>query len=403
MLGRPGELDAIYEDALRGNPRARHFLADLEEVGVAAARAQAENVSSPECALFAVMRKCHTTWWQFEPLRGQGRGALRFLRLMQDAYEQRLRELAPQRRLNRSAMDMLMAAGPMGRATAAMEAEARGALRAAAERPPVALEREASTGLAAGASAPPTLEALERFSGLAREVLEAKLAEAEAAEPGPRISGEWAMLEKQRPTLERPPPGVPEGGLWREYVLYWEKKARAGKSPLTWEGYERLRGGFARGLAFQSEVTAKLRADAALPQAERTLLKDFRKPRVEQNVGVAKPGVPGVRFADQLVIDQESASGQPPRVETFSAKSRNLNAIPELQWQAQIKADAAEAVRSYGGTLDIRRPSLNVRGQPMRVSKVHLVYDAHFKPEGTKGLQDVIAALTELGVEVVFQ
>ena len=44
-----------------------------------------------------------------------------------------------------------------------------------------------------------------------------------------------------------------------------------------------------------------LQADAALPKAQRRFLQDFEQPRIETNVGVAKPGESGVRYADVLV------------------------------------------------------------------------------------------------------
>ncbi|WP_306818977.1 hypothetical protein [Archangium lipolyticum] len=47
------------------------------------------------------------------------------------------------------------------------------------------------------------------------------------------------------------------------------------KPPLTWDGYEKMRGQFARGLAFERFMVSQLRADAALPRAMRRYLQDF--------------------------------------------------------------------------------------------------------------------------------
>ncbi|MBN1208978.1 MAG: hypothetical protein JXB05_29240 [Myxococcaceae bacterium] len=134
--------------------------------------------------------------------------------------------------------------------------------------------------------------------------------------------------------LEALPPGVPESSaLWREYVAYREgrlselKAGERAKGPLRWEGYEWLRGRFARGLAFERSMVALLRADAALPRAQRLWLRDFVDPRIETCVGVAKEGQPGVRFADVLVIERQPPAGQPPRVESFSFKSRDLHIL----------------------------------------------------------------------------
>ncbi|HLL55794.1 MAG TPA: hypothetical protein VK447_19690, partial [Myxococcaceae bacterium] len=284
MLGRPGELDAIYEDALRGDARATRFLRRLEVTSEASARKMAEYVSSPECAVLPVLRRCQPTWALLAPLEGQGRGAARLRQVTQDAYEQRLRELVPQRALNRAALDMLMAMGPVGKVATALENEARAGARLARERTAGALERQQGTAKVAAASAA-GLEALEKSSGLSREALAAKLAEAEAAEVGPRLSADLGALEKLRPSVEKPPAGVPEGTLWREYVGYWETRfselgrartapaaaaATRVKPPLTWVAYHELRSTFARGIEFQRTMTAQLRADAALPMEQRT-------------------------------------------------------------------------------------------------------------------------------------
>ena len=112
--------------------------------------------------------------------------------------------------------------------------------------------------------------------GHTAEVVEAKLALAELEAPGPRLPANVTWLEKHRPSLEAPPPGVPEGSvLWGEYVAYREgrlselKTGKKAEGPLPWEGYERMRGQFARGLAFERVMVALLRADAALPRAQR--------------------------------------------------------------------------------------------------------------------------------------
>ena len=126
---------------------------------------------------------------------------------------------------------------------------------------------------------------------------------------GPRLSGNVAVLEKQRPSLDAPPPGAQGHPLWGEYVAYYEnrlaelKQGTAVKPPLAWAGYERMRGWFARGLAFERVMVELLRADAALPGPQRRFLGDFDQPRIETYVGVKKPES-GLRFADVLVIEE---------------------------------------------------------------------------------------------------
>jgi len=210
--------------------------------------------------------------------------------------------------------------------------------------------------------------------GHTAEVVHAKLVRAELEAPDARLPADVKWLEQNRPMLEAPPAGVPEGSaLWGEYVVYREgrlselRRGTKAHGPLPWKGYERLRGLFARGLAFERAMVPLLRADATLPQAQRLWLRDFVDPRIETSVGVAKEGQPGVRFADVLVIEQQPPLGRPPRVESFSFKSRNLRLLSEDAVAAQMKADATDALRYYGETLTIRRDSLKYLGPEVQI------------------------------------
>jgi hypothetical protein len=251
---------------------------------------------------------------------------------------------------------------------------------------------------------------VDEAAGHTPEVVQAKLAQAELEAPGPRLPADVALLRKLNATLEAPAPGVPEGYvLWSEYVSYRQRRlteleqGRAVEGPLRWEGYEWMRGAFARGLAFERAMVSVLRADAALPLAQRRWLKDFVQPRIEVHVGVSKPGTPGIRFADVLVIEQQVSTGQPPRVETFSFKSRNLAPIERASLEAQVRVDARAALDYYGGTLDILRPSLKRRAQ---VQRVRLVYEGGaLMPKNLGDLQRAVdLARREIkGVEVLVQ
>jgi hypothetical protein len=248
-------------------------------------------------------------------------------------------------------------------------------------------------------------------AGLTAEVVQFKLRLAEAESAGARLPAEVALLEQQRPRVEAPPPGVASEGLWTNYVAYRErrlaelKSVRKAQGPLRWEGYERMWGQFTRGLAFERSMTALLRADAALPRAQRRWLHDFIQPQIEANVGVSKAGVQGIRFADVLVIEKQPPAGQPPRVESFSFKSRDFRGTTDpKQVAAQMKADAAAALRFYGETLDIRRPSLRL-GPSVQIRRVRLVYeggalkpDPKFLPGILNDVQGGVA-----GVEVSIQ
>jgi hypothetical protein len=145
-----------------------------------------------------------------------------------------------------------------------------------------------------------------------------------------------------------------------------------------------------------------LREDAALPRAQRRFLQDFNEPRVETYVGVWKPEA-GLRFADVLVIEQKPLPGQPPRVETFSFKSRDLSRLGDTALKAQMMADVKEALGYYGKTLDIRRPGLELR---VEVQRVRLIYEGgELKPQDSRLLKAAVedARRRVPGVEVLFQ
>jgi hypothetical protein len=169
-----------------------------------------------------------------------------------------------------------------------------GAGKAAAAADDAARSSATKTG---AAERPGTLASLvDEGVGHTREVVKAKLAAAELEATGPRLPRDVGVLEKHRPSLEAPPPPEAQGNpRWREYVDYYEERLRevkegtADKGPLKWEGYERLRGWFARGMAFERSMVKLLKADAQKPRAERRFLGDFDKPRIETSVGVKKP------------------------------------------------------------------------------------------------------------------
>ena len=246
------------------------------------------------------------------------------------------------------------------------------------------------------------------------EVVEAKLAVVELESTGPRLPMEVSVLEKHRPALDAPPPEAQGNPRWGEYVGYYEKrlgevkKGEAVEGPLKWEGYERMRGGFARGMAFERDMVKLLKEDAKKPRAERRFLGDFDKPRIETQVGVSKPGS-GLRYADVLVIEESELGGRPRRVETFSFKSRNLALLDEPQLRAQLAEDAREALRKYGETVDIRRDSLQLLfpgGTVVQVPRVRLIYEGgDLKPTNVNDLKSAVNATRKAvpGVEVLFQ
>ncbi|HYO71820.1 MAG TPA: hypothetical protein VEU33_37660 [Archangium sp.] len=223
------------------------------------------------------------------------------------------------------------------------------------------------------------------------------------------------MLEKQLVALEKaPPPGATQHVLWSEYLQYSKGRladlrqgsaSRKGgqlEPPLKWDGYQWMRETFLRGLRFERSRAQLLRDEALLPRAQRHFLQDFDSPRVETYVGVRKPES-GLRFSDVLVIEQKPPAAQPPRVETFSFKSRDFSQLNEKAVEAQMKTDAGEALAYYGETLDIVRPGLKLRVQ---VQCVRLIYEGGaLKPRDARLLKRAVTATEKKfpGVEVLFQ
>ncbi|PTL83504.1 hypothetical protein DAT35_14045 [Vitiosangium sp. GDMCC 1.1324] len=250
--------------------------------------------------------------------------------------------------------------------------------------------------------------------GLTQEVVEARLAAVELESTGPRLPKDVAVLEKQRPSLDASPPGAEGNPRWGEYVAYYEnrlgelKQGKAAKGPLRWEAYERMWGWFTRGLDFERFMVRLLQADAELPRAQRRFLGDFNKPRIETYVGVWKPGT-GLRFADVLIIEEGELAGRPPRVETFSFKSRNLAQLEPEALKTQMREDAREALRKYGETVDIRRESLHLllrEGSEASVQRVRLIYEGgELTPKDVDGLELAARAIEREvpEVEVLFQ
>ena len=274
-------------------------------------------------------------------------------------------------------------------------------------------ERPGATRTRGGAGKSPggVASLADEAAGLSREVLDSKILELELDIPGPRLSRDVAALEKQLAALEElPPAGATAHALWSEYLQYGKgrladlksKKGGQVKPPLKWDGYQRMRALLLRGVRFERGRAQLLRDEAALPRAQRRLLQDFDSPRVETYVGVRKPES-GLRFADVLVIEQKPPPAQPPRVETVSFKSRDFSQLNAKAVEAQMLADAREALAYYGETLDIVRPGLKLRAQ---VQRVRLIYEGgDLKPMpiiDLDALRDRIQSSVP-GVEVLFQ
>ncbi|HYO54207.1 hypothetical protein [Archangium sp.] len=325
-----------------------------------------------------------------------------------------------------AALALREARGNVARAQALMSKARPGATgssvaRSGAQKGPgqvatVADDAARATHKGAGAAERPggLASLVDEGAGLTREVVEARLALVELEAPGPRLPRDAAVLEKQRPSPDAPPRGAEGNPRWGEYVAYYEKRLReikqgkAAEAPLRWASYEQMWGGFTRGLAFERLMVEVLEADARLPRAQRRFLGAFLKPRIERYVGVKKPES-GLRYADVLIIEEGELAGGPPRVETLSFKSRDLLRLDPDALKEQMKADAREALGKYGGTLDIRRDSLQhiLRGRSeVPVQRVRLVYEGGaLLPRNVEVLKAAVETTKEKvpGVEVLFQ
>ncbi|MGZ3460397.1 MAG: hypothetical protein ACXU86_18065, partial [Archangium sp.] len=168
-----------------------------------------------------------------------------------------LRELARDMRASREA-GRFVAVGGADAAVALHEARgdvARAQAWLSQARPEAVGSTPARAGI--GKSLGGMASLVDETAGLTPEVVEAKLVQVELGASGSRLPGDVAVLEKQRPALDAPPPGAEGNPRWSEYVAYYEKrvaeleKGKAVEGPLRWEDYERMRGWFARGLAFE--------------------------------------------------------------------------------------------------------------------------------------------------------
>jgi hypothetical protein len=370
LVRRPSHLERVYADAQRGEARAQALFRELDDTFVASGLYIADEVTSPRC-LALPLPGCKPDWSFLDRLLpSHGPGAQHLREVLGKAFAQRARVRGMRNTLITASVGALLAVtvvkGQLKGAAAAGGTEGREMLAAAEGRTLVVATTEA-------------------------EVLETRLAEAEATSTEARCPTEPVQLARFRPSLQSPPEGVAtEDTLWSDYVAYWERRyaevtgqgppstgTHAPKPPLTWDGYRGMRGDVQRGLKFQSSVGQMLRKELELPEMVRRLLRGMRKPRLDENVGLKRPGSTALTYADQFAVDEATIQpGTKVRVETFSNKSRDFKGWSEEDLFKQVLADAKEAQVKYGGIVQVRRPGHPLFGQDVPVSRVHLVYDS---------------------------
>ena len=336
------------------------------------------------------------------PSRGEGGTRLReqladgFVR---EARKQKVSNVAYAAALNvllvGSTLKVATTAGTEARAVAG---EARvGVTEAGQVGQEVALEQRLALPGAAG-----------RLAAEEAVAVEARLVQAEALEVGARYTNNVKELAQYRPSRTYPLEGVSsDNPLWPRYVAYWER--RYGElaehpqlpGPLKWKPYEALTDRFGRARSFQGSATHALRREALAAQEERVWLRGMKKPRVDENVGLAHEGGTKRTFVDQLVVDEATLStGQRPLVHSFSTKQHNFSGKPSQAARDQLEIDVREARSKYAGTVEIRRPGHPLFGRKVVVSRVHIIYDGErLLPEIKRALLD---EAQNLGVELHF-
>ncbi|HYO51845.1 hypothetical protein [Archangium sp.] len=451
LMAHPAHREAVFSLAFDGMPAARRFWAQLEAMCLGSGKEVAVEHASTWCAVVPPELGCELdTSLLHTVVPGTQAGAERLRQLFLESYAAQWERQRPgfKVKMNLARGSLMLvgavlavksggAATPGSSTTAAsgrlQAAEVRAAattaeVRAAAEAAAAAQEgassaaartRAVETGVGrtgTGAQRLLTADSVGATRALAPEVLEALEARLLALETeAPALGRQTASLERLadlRPSLAAPPPQVPAASpLWHDYVSYWQRRfsemeatVRAGRAvpepPLHWEAYAHLRTRFHEGLAFQRTVTTWLQEDAALPPHQRVPLRGLRTPLVEDNVGLRPVSHDGLTFVDQFVLDKATLAQKAPRAESYSCKMRSFRGWSQEQIEAQVAADVREALTRYGGEVQVRRPTHPLFGRTVRVSNVHLVYEAKGVGTWTEAIRDIA---TNLGVEVHFR
>lgn len=399
LVQRPEHLEHVYAQR-RGNDDAKLLFewleSQFEQTGVRFA-----DMTALACALDLPIR-CTPDWEFIDSVLGHsdGPGAMHLRQVLADSFSARARKRGVENTVVLSITHAVLSRGMMkaavSKATVAAEARAaagsspRGSVRGAtaeARALPAAKEGAAAAGAERLVTVTGRLRAPRDLSAI-----QARLVEAEALETGARQTAVLKDLSRLRPLPERPPAGVTAGeALWRDYVTYWERRfselsapdARAAgiRPPLTRESYQLFRTRFARAMKFQSDVSAMLQAEVEKPRGKRRLLHEMARPQMEENVGLAHEGSDARTYVDHLVVDEATLESNAPRVETFSTKQRDFTHTSDQSIRSQVEADAREALRKYGGTVEIRRQGHPLFERSVPVSQVHLVYDSGMIPD----------------------
>lgn len=393
LVQRPQHLEHVYAQR-RADERARVLFGWLEsqfrQTGTRFA-----DMTALACALDLPIR-CTPDWEFMDSVLGHsdGPGAMRLRQVLADSFSAQARKRGVETAVVLSIAQAVLA---------------RGMVKGAVGKASVAAEgRAAAVGAERWVTVTGRLRAPRELSAI-----QARLVEAEAVETGARQTPVLKELSKLRPSPERPPVGVDAGEpLWRDYANYWDRRfvelsapeARTAGPlpPLTWEGYRSFRSRFARAMKFQSDVSAMLQEQVETPAGQRQLLREMKQPRIDENVGLAPEGSDARTFADQLAVDEATLASKNPRVEAFSTKQRDFTRVSDKELKRQVEADAREALRKYGGSVEVRRPGHPLFERRVSVTRVHVVYDEGLVPQDLELRNQMKLSAGDLGVTLHF-
>jgi hypothetical protein len=113
MMRDPDQLEAVYTDAAKGNPRAARLVEELEQIyfpGIG--RAVAEREAQLQCTVMAyreLSQKCVPDWSYLDFLRKDAPGGVRARKAISDGYAARAKELAIENRVIVATVNALLA------------------------------------------------------------------------------------------------------------------------------------------------------------------------------------------------------------------------------------------------------------------------------------------------------
>jgi hypothetical protein len=380
---RAEHLERVYADSLNGNPRAQVLIRQLEDALRAVGLKLAGQARGLVCNSLPA---CAVQWHKLDEfIPSRGAGGMRLRKVLADNFAREAKAAQVSNTVLSAVLDVLMvgtvlkpgAAGVAEAETAVAEAGRAGLAEAGA------VPLEAGRLALAGLEVPLAAEELP--------ALEARIAEEEALEVGPRHPARLEELARRHPSSSQPPSGVEaDNPRWTSYVAYWQRRydeltgtrplpprLLEAKPPLTWSSYSALLDKFQHSLAFQRGVTRELQQQASSSAGSQTWLPGMKQPLVTDNTGLKLEGRAHPVYVDQLVVDESTLGpGQQPSIHTFSNKQRGFSGKSRQEALKQLELDAQEARTKYGGEIEVRRAGHPLFGKRVRVSQTHIVYDA---------------------------